>query len=71
VAFDGAGVQGEAELVGDRVLVGAQAGDEGAEHGLAGSGGGGHPGLEELATAPLVHDDGEGTDAGGDGGQLG
>src|SRR5215472_11810442 len=35
VAFDGAGAPGKAEPVGDGVLVGAQAGDEGAERGLA------------------------------------
>ena len=64
VAFDGAGAPGEAEAVGDGVLVGSQAGDEGAERGLAGGQGGSHPRLEQLAAAALVHDDGGGADAG-------
>jgi hypothetical protein len=70
VAFDGAGAPGEAEPAGDGVLVGSQAGDEGAERGLAGGECGGHPWLEQFAAAALVHDDGEVADAGGDGGQF-
>jgi hypothetical protein len=45
-------------------------GDEGFQGGLAGFQGGGHPGLEELAAAALVHDDGERADGGGDSGQF-
>jgi len=70
VAFDGAGAPGETEAVGDGVLVGAQAGDGGAECGLAGGVGGGHPRLGQLAAAALVHDGGEVAGAGGDGGQF-
>jgi len=70
VAFDDAGAPGEAEPAGDGVLVGSQAGDEGAKRGLAGCEGGGHPWLEQLRAAALVHDDGEVADAGGDGGQF-
>jgi hypothetical protein len=49
VPFDHAGVPPEAEAVGDGVLIGAQSSDEGAERGLTGGLGCGHPRLEELS----------------------
>ena len=45
--------------------------DEGARRWLSGGRGHGHLRLEELATASVVHHDGEGTDTGGEGGQPG
>ena len=71
VAFDGAGAPVEGEPGGDGLLVAAQAVDEGAESRLTDGEGGGHPQLEQLPAAPLVHDDSQVADAGGHGGQVG
>ena len=69
-ALAGAGAPAEAQSVGNGALVDAQVGDEGAQGGLAGGEGGGHPRLEQLAVVAHVHDGGEAADAGGNGGQL-
>ena len=59
------GAPPEGESGGDGVLVGAQAGNEGLECGLAGGGGRGHP---LLAAAAVVHEGGGRLHVRGDGG---
>ena len=53
VTFDGAGAPAEAEPAGNGVLVGSQAGDEGAKRGLAG-GEGRHGGLQSQQRSPAA-----------------